>query len=161
MNKKIVLILAGIALLFIVGAIFFLLTFNKPAVKTPPPSSFPDTTPTRVDTSSGKINISGIKTNNFLLNPIRSNSRGDVVFVKTSEYQITYLKIFSEFIVNISTSSATAREGAELEFLTKLGITKEDACKLKISISAPYAPGQNPALQKRALSFCPAKQQEY
>lgn len=153
MSKKTLLFFSIVLLIILLLLIFFIFINNlKPS--TPPVGNI-EISPVPVSTRpSQKINISGIQTNDFLSNPIKTNLQGDVLFAKTKDYQITYLRQFGEFIINVSTSSAMVRDDAESEFLRKLGITKEEACRLKVFVSVPYIPNPNLSIEKRTLSFC-------
>lgn len=160
MNKKIIILATLIGLLtFLIATL--LMVFNRTPPELPPPAPISVTPISESGVSAKKITISGIKTNNFLANPIKTNSRGDAVFIKTPEYQIVYLKNYEEFVINLSTSSAETRDSAENDFLSKLGVTKEEACRLRVTVSAPYVSTQTVSMPQKSLSFCSKKQQEY
>ena len=99
-----------------------------------------------------KLDLDRIETDNFLNNPVAKTPQGDALIVKTSDYQIAYLKQFNEFIISISTSSAQVRSVAEAAFLEKLEITEQEACRLNVSVSAPFVNVEQ-STNKR-LSFC-------
>jgi len=153
MSKKKLIILCGIGLFLIFVVVIFFIISNKPTVRSQPTIP-PTISPAQVWVSPKKIDISGIQTNDFLSNPIKTNSQGDVLFVNTTDYQITYLRGFNQFVINISTSSAGIRDNAESGFLKKLGISKDDACRLNVFVSAPYVPNPYLSVQARTLSFC-------
>ncbi len=108
-----------------------------------------------------RIKISGVETNNFLTNPIRSSVDGAVLFLKTESLEALYYKKYDQFNLIISSSSAQVRNRAEQEFLQKLGVSKQDACRLDVVVNSPYVPNPNLLMPKRTLSFCPSKKQEY
>lgn len=99
--------------------------------------------------------ISGVTVKNFYKNPEDSNSTSDVLFFENADYSMTYVGAFEQFYISISnTNFLSTRDMAETKFLSILGISKLDACKLKVEESvpikskSPYAGGVYP------LSFC-------
>ncbi|MBI2195937.1 MAG: hypothetical protein HYU48_02750 [Candidatus Levybacteria bacterium] len=148
-NKYILLsFLLGLAILTGVG---FLVPKTKISAPTPSPTPIlPE--PTTINKLQ-KLNISGIETNDFTASPIATNAQGDVEFAKTPDYEIGYLKQFNEFILNIWTPTLAARNAAENEFVNRLGITKDQACRLSVSVAQNYS-SEFPGSENRKLSFC-------
>jgi hypothetical protein len=80
---------------------------------------------------------------------------GVLVIAQTSDYLISYDPTNSSFWVGISgTPFATVRPEAEAAFLSALGVSKSDACKLSVSVGVPYAAGNSMDGQSSPLSFC-------
>lgn len=150
MIKKIIII--SPILLTILLVVFFLFIGRSIEKK---PSSFPKPTSVPIDQPTlRKIEISGIKTNDFISRPTDLNRDGDVLFLKTSNYEAVYLKKYNQFLLNISSSSVEIINQAEEEFLKKLGISKKDACRLDVIVNSPYVPNPNLSMPRKTLSFC-------
>lgn len=152
MRKKIFFI--ALAMVLLVLAIFFLIISSikpprqerdDPSNISPAPMDFP---------SVRKVEIDGVKTRDFLSRPIRTNSRGDVLFVENENYRLVYLSNYKQFLIDISTSSAGIREQAEKEFVSKLGISKTEACRLYVVVSSPYVPNPDLSMPRKTLTFC-------
>jgi len=158
--KKILLLFTISIFLLVIGLLF--LRFSRQQT-TQSNVFFPTPTPIQIpQISPKKNNISGVQVNDFFSHPINTNPQGDVEFVRKQDsqaiyYQIVYLKQFNSFIIDLHSSSQEVRTEAELEFLNRLGITKEEACKLTVHVGAPYVPNPDLAVQKRSLSFCENK----
>lgn len=143
----------GVILLLMFGVFLFLSSKNQ---KTPTPDLLPIPTPVQIP--SRKINISGIQTNDFFSSSIETNSSGDVLFKKTQNYQIAYLKEFNQFMIVIMASPfEEVRSEAEDEFLKTLGINQEQACKLNITVGFSRFAPSDIAGKNFPLSFCPKK----
>lgn len=161
MNAKKFLLLSVVLIFFLIILLFFL-RFSRQQT-TQPNVILPTPTPVQIpQISPVKINISGVQVDDFISHPITTNPQGDVEFVRKQDsqaiyYQIVYLKQFNSFIIDLHSSSQEVRTEAELEFLNKLGVTKEEACKLTVHVSAPYIPNPDLVVQKRSLSFCENK----
>lgn len=136
MNKK-TLIIIGI-LVLVVGAIVFFLSANK-KVKTsasPSPTLLPTLlpSPTFFEPSKYQGLIYSDPNGNFQISIIPS----------TKEYSILVLGYpFNQF-----------RTEAENTFLTLLKISKEQACKLKVSVYTPYFANPDESGKIYSLSFC-------
>ncbi len=133
-NKK---ILALILLIAIAAGLVFVFFFTrKPAVSptpSPAPTLFPS--PKSLDTKKYESLIYEDPNKNF-----------QIIFIsKEKQYQI--------FINN--SPFDTYRTQAENAFLSLLNISKEEACKLKVTIGTPYFVNPNEAGQIYSLSFCP------
>lgn len=149
--KKIFLFLLVIIISLVLLFLISLRLTRKPNI--PGVEFFP--TPTPVPITTKKITISGIKMNNFLSSPIKTNDHGDALFVKTKGYQLVYLRQYNKFLITILSSPFEEnRKKGEENFLKKLGITKEEACKLNASISTPYFVNPQYSGIKYPLSFC-------
>ncbi|MDP2676685.1 MAG: hypothetical protein Q8O83_03300 [bacterium] len=116
---------------------------------TPPPLPTSDTV--TLITEKGTVT-----TKNFLKNAASIGS--DVYSLTdpfaTGDFGILYLRKNNSFLISIRTKPIdAARQEAEQEFLRLLGISRNEACNLLISVGAP---GVIDPLQKEyGLSFCP------
>lgn len=152
MRRRIFYITVAI-LLFLLVLIFLIFSNLKPTEKKSGGST--DISPAPIIIPSvRKIDTDGVKTNDFLKNPIKKNSDGDVLFIEKPQYQISYLIQFSQFNISISTSSPQVRNQAEEEFMKKLGINKIDACRLNVVVNSPYVPNPYLSVPPKYLSFC-------
>lgn len=150
-KNKLTLIFFLITLLIIAGITFVAPRGDRSAPTIPSPTQVPPS-PTTINTQK-KLNISGVETNDFTVSPIATNARGDIEFANTPDYEIGYLKRFDEFVINIWTPTLAARNAAENDFLNKLGTTKEQACRLNVSVAQNYS-DEFPGSENRKLSFC-------
>jgi hypothetical protein len=70
-------------------------------------------------------------------------------------YNISYSTYDSSFSISLlQTPVAVARTQAEAAFLQNLGISKEDACKLKVTVEVPIGVDPQNAGINLGLSFC-------
>lgn len=153
MNKnKILLTLFALGILVIAGISLFSSQKNRTSQ---PPAALPTIIPPSPTTFNiqKKINISGVQTNDFTVNPIASNKEGDIAFSQTGDYQLVYSKQYNDFTISISTITPQARKEAEDDFLKKLGISQNDACKLTVYVEQNYSP-DFPESASKKLSFC-------
>lgn len=84
---------------------------------------------------------------------------GDTIFLEeNNRFSIGFLKSENSFGVVLSGSPiSTVRKDAEDKFLRDLGISEEDACKLKVTVHVPSSIGVNDDERNGGLSFCPNK----
>lgn len=102
-----------------------------------------------------KIIISGIEVNDFLKDATIINSNQDAVFEKNQDYEMVYLPKFNQFLITIlSKPFDNARKDAEEDFIKKLGISKEEACRLEINLSVPCKIDLENCGTRHPLSFC-------
>lgn len=106
-------------------------------------------------TPPSKITVSGVQMNDFLSSPLEKNENGDVLFAKTSQYQLVYLPNFEQFIITVlATPFDSNRKVAEEAFLTTLGIAQTQACKLRVSLgTTKFVDPENAGINYN-LSFC-------
>ena len=124
----------------------------------PTPITYPTPTPTlgsetlMINTPSGQVEI-----NDVLLNPEKVLSGGwGVVVKRTSQYSMVYYEADQGFVISIEdTDVEAARTAVESVFLTTLGISESDACKLNVSLSVPRDINFDLAGKNYRLSFCP------
>lgn len=102
-----------------------------------------------------KITISEVEMDNFYKKGEKINPQNDILIEKKDNFQIVYLSQFNKFLISILSSPfETARKEAEVEFLTTLGITEEEACLLNVSITTPFFANPDYAGKDFPLSFC-------
>lgn len=101
-----------------------------------------------------KVNISGVKVNDFNKMAVEKNNEGDVVFNQSQGFDIAHLSNGS-FIISITASPFdTNRKLAEEAFLKNLEITQDEACKLPVQITTPAFANPSQAGTIYKLSFC-------
>lgn len=155
MNKNKILLISFLIFLLALAGISFIApkrTTDKTPTSTPTPIP---AAPTVINTQ-GKINVSGVEINDIRVNPIIDNGIGDVLFIQNPKYQVGYQGKFELFIINVLASpfEETRRE-VESEFVKKLGVSKQEACSLSVTIGSPsYAGVADFDGKKRGLSFC-------
>lgn len=153
MNK---LLLVLFTTLLIASAVTLFLLFYLRATTKPTPQPIATPTPTTAPINLPKektIRSSGVEINNPFLSPKRLTTQGDVLFEENATYRMVYLKQFDEFLIGIEEEPFEEnRQQAEAFFLAKLGITKETACALRVTVSPPKKEGElSPSYR---LSFC-------
>lgn len=80
----------------------------------------------------------------------------DGVIFQNASLEIVSFKQGKEFVISILGSPfATVREQAEEKFLEVLGLTREEACQLEVSLRTPRFANPDYAWQSYPLSFCP------
>ncbi|HMS22271.1 MAG TPA: hypothetical protein PKA38_00755 [Candidatus Levybacteria bacterium] len=145
-------VLVGIV---VVGSLIIFLLSSAPQ-KAPPqtviiPTKIPSALPT-TDT----ITISGIPIKNPYISPVQLDTQGDSLMTRTETYNLVYLKPFNEFLISITGAPFEInRQLAEKAFLKRLGVTEEQACQIKVTITTPVSVNPAEAGQKYQLSFCP------
>lgn len=103
-----------------------------------------------IGTPSGTVMV-----NNFYPSAAGVIEGGQVLIKETPTYWITYDPRYGSFWIGVDgTPFGEVRSVAEQDFLTTLGISKADACKLAAVIGVPYAPGNPMSGQSFRLSFC-------
>lgn len=81
---------------------------------------------------------------------------GGSVLESTDEYAISYDATSQSFNIAISEQPiAKSRTDAEMKFLSDLGITQSEACKLTVTLGVNYGTDPNLFDRNFGLSFCP------
>ncbi|MCX6762757.1 MAG: hypothetical protein NT093_03160 [Candidatus Moranbacteria bacterium] len=97
--------------------------------------------------------------NNRCPNPYKNATTvvsGNADVQKTPNYEIVYLANSKSFVISLSgINLADSRSQAEQAFLDSLGVSKEDACKLTVSLGVAPEANKNAAGKNYGLSFCP------
>lgn len=166
MNKKIVVILAIVA----VGVVAFLavLLFQNPA-KNPSPApnngfdidigtkvpvvNVPKSDSIILNTAKGQVKVNNfIKAAKLIVNP-------SVYVENNSDYAIVYSQSTQDFLLDLFARNAgeavTIRAEAEAKFLSALGISESDACKLPVLVEIPFSYSEELSGKNYGLSFCP------
>lgn len=159
--KKIYYFIALLAII-IVASIAYALTSrrNLPANNTGNVPSMNNSNPVNQD-QPGKIKISTdqgvVSINDIEKNPVEKIAfDGSVVFGKTDNYDMSYYPPDQGFIITLENQNLqSARMEAENDFLHLLGINKEQACLLKVTLNVPYDISKEASGINYGLSFCP------
>lgn len=156
--------------LFIVGLIFFWWfgwrksghylpdNINTAASSDPFGMSFGTTTPNASQSPSG---VGGSTIDTSYIQRVEEASRqvtdhGDYEVAATDNYNIYYNSTDNYFVVSLlSTPLGWYRKQAQEKLLEVSQLSKEDLCKLNISVTVPYWVDENSVGIQYGLSFCP------
>ncbi len=157
-------IIIGLIVLLVVG-VGVVLIFQKNPTAQPPTSGgtgtlpvvnssttvFPTGTTMTIGTPQGSVVV-----NNIYINPSYITSdKETVVFKAASAYNLVYNVNDSTFeIALLAKPLDAARAAAEAALLSRLNISKSDACKLNVWEAVPVSVDPNYAGQNLGLSFC-------
>ena len=133
-RKKILILLLLVILTFGFYFFFFRRGLEKKNQSAPSPSIFPIPSPVYFDPTKHQALIYEDPQKNYSINEIQSNK----------SYQI----------VIIGSPFSTYRNEAENAFLSLLKISKDQACKMKVSVTTPYFANPDESGQTYPLSFC-------
>jgi hypothetical protein len=104
----------------------------------------------QIQTEKGKITI-----NNIYKNPIEQLSKNGVTFAKNTDYYMAFYPQDDGFLISINNSEViSAERKAEDAFLKQLGVTKDQACQLKVSITVPASVSEKYSGGVYGFSFC-------
>jgi len=104
-----------------------------------------------LQTESGTVDIE-----NIYKNPIERLSKNGIEFVRNENYVMDFYPEDEGFIIALENPDVfSALKKAEEDFLSKLGITKEQACELKVSITIPVSVSEKYGGGVYGFSFCP------
>lgn len=132
----------------IVGYYFFAISKNEGDNFSVPSPTDPYI---ELKTKKGKVKI-----NNIYTNPLENLSQSGITFLENDNYSADFYPQDQGFLLVIKDSDVqSARDMLEKDFLETLGISEEDACKLKVSLSVPYSVNKELAGGEYGLSFCP------
>lgn len=153
----------NIAIIFLFALILFLSAYSFVAQKRARPNGTANkiqpgnVVPSQADekmtikTASGDITI-----NNLYKKPIAMLFHNGVLFQQTPNFEISYYPDDQGFIISLlNPNLQKARGEAEKTFLETLGVQKEQACLLKISLGTTADINKKAAGQNFGLSFCP------
>lgn len=171
--KKIIIL--GLLVLLVLAAVFFFVssrsgtsgvggvtgTLPVAVTGTPPTSGTTSSAPGFVASVPGGGNLvlgtpqGSVTVNNFYTGAKISPDRTSVLIAETPAYVISYYAPDSSFNILIEQLPfATIRAEAESAFLQKLGISEQQACKLKVQVGTPISVDPSYAGQNIGLSFC-------
>lgn len=165
MLKKALLVI-GIPLLGLFLVIWFFFSYWPSQNETPndrvsgdTPLPIATTTPPSVNTTEDQITLPGktglVTTNNFYKTAIEITDQNDALIASNDDFQILYYPADNSFFITITNKPIqTIQKRAEAELLSRLSITMEDACRLKILVGAPGWIDDPLAGQELGLSFC-------
>ncbi len=162
MQRKIKVVLAVLAVIISVLAIYIYIV-NSSQKKTVVPTDqneasnyplfpVPDKNEEKftIKTSSGDVTVE-----NVYKNYLYDLSENGVAFKDNDDYYIAYYPEDQGFIITIMNSDIQrARDNAENDFISTLGINKEQACKLKVFLGVPISVSEKAAGENYGLSFC-------
>ncbi|MFA5926096.1 MAG: hypothetical protein WC831_04130 [Parcubacteria group bacterium] len=150
---------AVLLLIIIVASVIYTAVTGKPSKNSR--NENPVAEPENNQTQSDKIDINTgkgiVAVNNIQKNPVEKIAfDGSVVFAKSDNYAMSYYPPDQGFIVTIENPNLDlARSQAEDEFIKLLGVDKEQACLLKVTLNVPFGVSEKAAGQNYGLSFCP------
>jgi hypothetical protein len=167
---KLRIILIVIVVLIVVGfVLFFVLTHNAgnvgsnvlPGISSTSGGQLPSVAVVYPDAPTGQTISLGtangtVRVDNFYAaSSTQVGEDGTLIIKQTSDYWFSYDPSDSSFWIAISgTPFAAVQQAAEQDFLTTLGVSKADACKLDVSVGVPYSAGNPLDGQSLPLSFC-------
>jgi hypothetical protein len=170
MSKKVIIVISAIVIvILVVGVVLFIIQKNSSntasgtaTTGTLPPVSVststqtpsvaaPTSTTITLGTSQGSVTM-----NNFYQTAQTITQDQQAVIIENSgDYAITYNVPDSSFAIAIlSTPLEAARQAAESAFLSELGISKQDACKLTVYEGVPIGVSDQYPGESFPLSFC-------
>lgn len=161
MNKKIIIIIAGIFFIILTAGIIF------PVIRKSVPKALPtlisqQNQPSKLGSSLGsfevpdnnQVVISDVTVNNFYNNEL-NRSGGNVIFYEQNNIQVAYIYDINTFTITLSgTPFDQLKTQAESIFLSQLSINEQDACKLNVAIQASPFVYPERTDQTYRLSFC-------
>jgi hypothetical protein len=133
------------------------LTIGNNVTQIPPPTTMGSTTPIgmlKITTKDG----GSIIMKDFYQSPYTKilDPQNDASIKESIDYNIEFQPAIPRFFIGLQGNDLyTARENAEQGFLDKLGITKEDACRIKVTLGVHYSVNERASGVNYGLSFCP------
>jgi hypothetical protein len=113
-------------------------------------SAAPTGTQLSIGTAQGTVSM-----NNFYTANPPVVDGGTIIIKQTPNYAITYDPNTDEFwLAILGTPFVTWQTAAEQDFLTTLGVSEADACKLDVTSGVVYSPGDPNDGKDFPLSFC-------
>ena len=160
--KKIIYIVAGI---LIVASVVLVVIYRNRTVA--PESSQPLATPVQIPSlpsaaelrEQGKAAVPAGSENIVINDPYKNALKivsGNADMKKTPDYEIVYLGVMKSFVITLyGENLSDSRNKAEQAFLESLGIAKDAACKLNVTLAVAPEANKNAAGKNYGLSFCP------
>jgi hypothetical protein len=151
-NKiRLVFIFFGLTILMTTAFLFISNQSQTQQNKTSPSAPSKNDINIIIRTAKGDVNIK-----NIYKNPLQHLSANGVAFADNSDYYMAYYPEDQGFLIVIQNKDIQfSRQKAEADFLTILEISKDDACKLKVSLTVPFDVDENASGGNYHLSFCP------
>jgi hypothetical protein len=102
-----------------------------------------------------RTNKGNIQVKDFRKNILESNSAGEMLLSNEKDYHIVYYGPDQSFLITLyALPIPETQKKAEDALLYILNISKEEVCKLKVSIGVPYQLDPNYIGVRLPLSFC-------
>jgi len=102
-----------------------------------------------VDTITGPVTV-----DDFTKTPVEQVA-DTVIVARAAEFEIAYFEKEQTFtVLLLTTPLSSARLAAETALLEKLGVSKEEACRLKVSVMTIQSVDEQLAGKEFGLSFC-------
>ena len=157
------LVIIGIPLVFLLVLLWFFFFYTPQNPSENPPSSESSSTLPVVGTTStpqgatmsvqGKTGV--VITKNFYSQAQQITPQNDALIAANDSFRILYYAADNSFVITLLKEPVgDAQQAAEMAFLSQLGISQSDACKLKVSVSVPAFVDENLAGQDLGLTFC-------
>jgi len=97
-----------------------------------------------------------VQTENLYKNPAKRFSDDVLDVTDNEDYTMYFFPETQSIIISINNPEIQfARYKAEQELLARLGITKEEACKLNVDLGVPFSVNAEASGVNYGLSFCP------
>ncbi len=120
-----------------------------------PSGILPIETQKNYDKFSISTDEENVEVMDFRENVLESNSAGEMLLVDEKDYQIVYYAPDQSFLMTLYTLPIPeTQKKAEDALLRILNISKEEACRLKVSIGVPYQLDPNYIGVRLPLGFC-------
>ena len=154
-------IIISVLVLLIIASFVFFYYRNKPtaSISSNKNGTNPVTLPESKNASGDKITINTEKGGLAINNVIKSAKSviGNNALVKeTPDYDIVYVSESQNFVISFfGDNPQKSRSPAEEDFLSSLGISRDQACLLKVSVGVMPVKCRNAAGINFGLSFCP------
>lgn len=153
-QKKYIILVFSCLVIILATVCFFMpkrinqIDFNKNNITLPIPSE--SDAKMKINTKKGLVII-----NNVYKNTVEHLSNNGVAFADNDDYYMAYYPADQGFLIVIQNKDIqSARQKAEADFLSILGIFRDDACKLKVSLAVPFYVNEFAAGGNYHLSFC-------
>lgn len=156
MNKKLLIIIGITAIILIVLTAYIQSIGKTTKTTTVSPSPIANNQFINPTVPTGNVvTIWGVTMNNFYKNTGEVSKDGEVQILSNSRYAFIYRPQHNYFLISILGSPfPQIRKEAETAFLTTLGITEKEACKLYVVITTPYSSNKDFSGKAFRLSFC-------
>ncbi len=156
--KRIVIIIGAILFIVILSVYFFVI--NKKNQNNSDISSSQENKESLIDKTQERITIETNEGTVQINNIYKEGGelfKGGITFKESSDYYISFDEVSQSFSIAIMNAEDLygARARAEEEFVRTLGITNEQACKLKVDLGVPYNVNPQLPADNYGLSFCP------
>lgn len=156
-------IFLGIGVILLIAGAWYFWILQKKTVQPEEPASpvvsNQEPTSKTSDTYSASVNEDSYKEVHYP-DPLKKaisapDEYGNALLAQESSYMIEYFSKDAVFNITLTGKDLLqSRVAAQNKLLQILGITKEDACKIKTNVGAPFSVNQELAGKNLGLSFC-------